>query len=247
LPAPASHDEIGDDNHPHLCEDRATRTGKVLNAPHIGPHDDEGRSSNRPYGGAYSAAGGLYVRDVLGPVVMKTDSDESLMARYAATNDRAAFDELFRRYVGPLTALFSRTGCNDTEAHDLVQQTFLQLHHARKDFRADARLRPWLYAIAMNVGRAAVRKEARKLEQPGDLDAYAESSAPHMRDVIRDQTVQRALKQLSHDQREVIVLHWFEGLDFQEIANIVDASLSAVKVRAHRGYERLRALLGGIQ
>lgn len=178
---------------------------------------------------------------------MKTDSDESLMARYAATNDRAAFDELFRRYAAPLTALFSRTGCNDAEALDLVQQTFLQLHHARKDFRADARLRPWLYAIAMNVGRAAVRKEARKLEQPGDLDAYAESSAPHMRDVIRDQTVQRALKQLSHDQREVIVLHWFEGLDFQEIANIVDASLSAVKVRAHRGYERLRALLGGIQ
>ena len=155
---------------------------------------------------------------------------------------------LVDHYIDGLLRFVMRIIGSREDAEDVVQDALIKSFERAYQFRGTpASFGAWLYAIAMNVGRAAVRKEARKLEQPGDLDAYAESSAPHMRDVIRDQTVQRALKQLSHDQREVIVLHWFEGLDFQEIANIVDASLSAVKVRAHRGYERLRALLGGIQ
>jgi hypothetical protein len=49
---------------------------------------------------------------------------------------------------------------------------------------------------------------------------------------------------LPADQREVIELHWFDGLEFPEVAQVVGASVSAVKVRAHRGYVRLRAALG---
>lgn len=176
---------------------------------------------------------------------MATESDETLMLRYAQRDDRAAFDELFRRYLTPLVRLFERTRVSDVEPVDLVQQTFLQLHHARRDFRADARLRPWLYAIALNVGRAAVRRSSRRREDAADeeVDALEEITGRSSRDAIRLRTIERALSRLTPDQREVIVLHWFEGLEFQEIAHIVDASLSAVKVRAHRGYERLRELL----
>jgi RNA polymerase sigma-70 factor (ECF subfamily) len=56
--------------------------------------------------------------------------------------------------------------------------------------------------------------------------------------------MRRALQQLPEEQREVILLHWFEDLPFAEVAAIVGASVPAVKVRAHRGYERLRATLG---
>ncbi len=177
---------------------------------------------------------------------MTLDRDEWLMSQ-VAVGRQDVLEVLVRRYATPLLTFIRRLVIDHHRSEELFQEVFVAVWQKRGQYHTQRAFRPWLYAIAMNVGRAAVRKEARKLEQPGDLDAYAESSAPHMRDVIRDQTVQRALKQLSHDQREVIVLHWFEGLDFQEIANIVDASLSAVKVRAHRGYERLRALLGGIQ
>jgi DNA-directed RNA polymerase specialized sigma24 family protein len=52
------------------------------------------------------------------------------------------------------------------------------------------------------------------------------------------------LGDLPADQREVIELHWFDGLEFPEVAQVVGASVSAVKVRAHRGYVRLRQALG---
>ncbi|MEM1417581.1 MAG: sigma factor-like helix-turn-helix DNA-binding protein, partial [Myxococcota bacterium] len=55
--------------------------------------------------------------------------------------------------------------------------------------------------------------------------------------------VRRAVAALPQGQREVIELHWFEGLAFQEVGAILGASTTAVKVRAHRGYERLRATL----
>ena len=55
--------------------------------------------------------------------------------------------------------------------------------------------------------------------------------------------LERALVKLTDDQREVIELHWFAGLSFPEVAELVGASVSAVKVRAHRGYETLRRLL----
>ncbi len=55
--------------------------------------------------------------------------------------------------------------------------------------------------------------------------------------------LRKALATLSDGQREVIELHWFEGFSFPEVAQIVGASLSAVKVRAHRGYKVLKAEL----
>ena len=57
-------------------------------------------------------------------------------------------------------------------------------------------------------------------------------------------TLQRVLGELPADQREVIELHWFDELEFPEVAQVVGASVSAVKVRAHRGYVRLRQALG---
>jgi len=172
-------------------------------------------------------------------------SDEELMERYVHGADRAAFEELFRRYAAPLDAMFRRTGSSEVEARDLIQQTFLQVHHARNDFQQGLKFRPWLYAIAMNVGRGAHRRARRRREdvvEPSAIDAVGVApgtSSP------TDRVVQRALERLPDDQQEVIVLHWFNGLEFQEIANIVDASLSAVKLRAHRGYNRLREMLRG--
>jgi len=61
---------------------------------------------------------------------------------------------------------------------------------------------------------------------------------------VFDEAVARVLRELPADQREVIELHWFDGLEFPEVATVVGASVSAVKVRAHRGYVRLRAALG---
>ncbi len=182
---------------------------------------------------------------VCGYPTMPPTTDEELMQRYANDGDRAAFEELFRRYVGPLKAMFSRTGGSEVDALDLVQQTFLQLHNARRDYKTGLPVRPWLYAIALNVGRGAARRSRRRREDGVDDDRLDAVGVAPSTSTPTDRAVHRALERLPHDQREVIVLHWFDGLEFSEISRVVDASLSAVKVRAHRGYNRLRELLTG--
>lgn len=166
------------------------------------------------------------------------------MRRYVTEADRDAFHELFRRYAPRLLAMFRRSGCSDVTAQDLLQQSFLHLHRARYDFRLDGKLRPWLFTIATNVKREHFRRQQRKPETSLDPELHREPSTAHAGSTASDRLVRRALADLPEAQREVILLHWYEELSFNEIAVMVGASVSAVKVRAHRGYERLRALLG---
>ncbi len=184
-------------------------------------------------------------------------SDEVLMSAYVSEGDQAAFRELFERYSAQLLRMMRRQIRSEEDARDLVQQTFLHLHRARYDFRLGSALRPWLFTIAMNLRREYFRRQARRPEVLGGDEGVGFGGGEGVwggetQDVLvlrqRQQTaamVQRALGELPEQQREVIELHWLEELKFSEIAGIVGASLTAVKVRAHRGYERLRAALLG--
>jgi len=174
--------------------------------------------------------------------------DEDLFARYIQ-GDSSAFEQLFARYSAPLTRMMRRQIRSAEDAAELVQQTFLQLHRARNDFRCGAQLRPWLYTIALNLRCEAVRKGIRRgvtvHEEPEQLERRAPVAAD---DLTRDEThsqVRRALAELPEGQRTVIALHWFDGLSFAQVAEVVGANVSAVKVRAHRGYQQLRTSLEG--
>lgn len=175
---------------------------------------------------------------------MAEPTDEELMRRYVLDDDRAAFEAIFGRYADRLLGVFRRSGCSEAVAQDMLQQTFLHVHRARRDFRLDGRLRPWVFAIGMNVRREHFRRRRRKPETSLDLDRHPEPSVPPATSSATDRLVRRTLADLPDSQREVILLHWYEGLTFREIAEVVGASRSAVKVRAHRGYNRLRDALG---
>lgn len=166
------------------------------------------------------------------------------MAAFVA-GDEAAFAALFERHSGPLYGVLRRSLPSDDDARDLLQQTFLQLHRARHDFRPEARLRPWLYTIALNLKREFFRRRQRRPETPLDLERHREPSVEpavqgRFEHVVE---VRRAVAALPESQRVVIELHWFEELSFAEIAETLGLGLSAVKVRAHRGYNRLREAL----
>lgn len=165
------------------------------------------------------------------------------MRRYVEKGDRQAFEALFMRYSNRLQGVFMRALGNPDTSRDLVQQTFLQVHRARKDFDLNRQFRPWLYTIAMNLRREYFRKRGRRPETQYDPIAHGEPSVGSDATTTTERLVRRALQQLPDNQREVIVLHWYEQLSFAEIAEMVGASLSAVKVRAHRGYKRLKTLL----
>ncbi|HEY4157386.1 MAG TPA: RNA polymerase sigma factor [Polyangiaceae bacterium] len=172
-------------------------------------------------------------------------SDEELMAAYVA-GDARAFQELFRRYSPLLLRVLKREMSSSEQVRDLVQQTFLHLHRSRLDFEPGRKLRPWIFTIALNLKREYFRRGKRRRETSLDQEGVPEPAvAPRGQeraDAVRE--LAPALAALPEDQRQVIELHWFAGLSFPEVAQTVGASVSAVKVRAHRGYVALRRELG---
>lgn len=174
-------------------------------------------------------------------------SDEELMAAYVG-GDEAAFDLLFGRYAPMVFAMVKRHLRNDDLAREYTQQTFFRLHGARNDFRSDGRLRPWLLTIAMNLVRGHWRKQKRRRHVDHDLDLEAAPQAEFtdMELGQRAELLHGALAKLPPTQREVVELHWLQGLPYAEVASIVGSSEGAVRVRAHRAYGRLRELLGNV-
>ena len=166
------------------------------------------------------------------------------MAAYV-DGEQAAFKALFARHSPVLLRVMRQQLRKPEDARDLVQQTFLHLHRSRNDFRDGALLRPWLFTIAMNLKREYFRRAGRRPEAPLSPEAPEPAVPPRGQEQLdaRDALV-FALGKLPEDQREVIALHWLAGIPLPEVAALVGASLSAVKVRAHRGYAGMRRALG---
>jgi RNA polymerase sigma-70 factor (ECF subfamily) len=183
-------------------------------------------------------------------------SEEALMRAYVG-GDRSAFTRLFHRLAPAVHAFFVRSLRSRPAADDLVQATFLKVHRARDSWSPDRPLRPWLFTIAARVRQDALRQTRGLSEVAGEEELAAaegraaEAAAPtgpeaHLFTRSREARVRDALDQLPESQRTVIHLHRFEGLSFPEIARALGTSEGAVKLRAFRGYERLRSALADL-
>lgn len=160
--------------------------------------------------------------------------------------DQRAFDALFARHAATMRSYLQRITGNAATADDLTQATFVSMVKGRGRFQRGAKVKPWLYAIATNAARDWGRRS--KFEKVTDEGVLPDSEAegPPEADPGLEKAVKNALAQLPEAMREAIVMHRFEGLSFAEIAEHAGVTESAVKVRAHRGYERLRELLKGV-
>jgi RNA polymerase sigma-70 factor (ECF subfamily) len=170
------------------------------------------------------------------------ESDESLMRRYCK-GDRRAFDELFARHAARVHAFLVRHLRDRARADDVLQATWLNVHRARATFTDGERFAPWLFTIANNARRDEGRRIARDhadLTREGTLPEPppAPARSPEA------EAVQAALASIPESYREVIVLHRWHDLGFDEIARVLGTTEGAVKLRAHRGYQALRTALG---
>lgn len=179
-------------------------------------------------------------------------SDEDLMRAYVE-GDRPAFRALFQRLAPRLHAFFLRYFRSKAVADDLLQTTFLKLHRARASYDTDAKLLPWVYTIASRVRLDELRRRYRVPKTSSDdgrVEATVAFDAPDAPSRIeageRAERVRQAVDALPEGQRIVIHLNRFEGLTFAEVAEVLEMNEGAVRVRAFRAYERLRASLGDL-
>lgn len=181
--------------------------------------------------------------------ITEPESDDALMARFCDGNEDA-FVVLYDRYA-PQLELFLRRFVRDRAlAEDLLQTTFLSVVRARGRYTPHTGLRAWMYAIAANAARDALRRRGARPEQSYDPAMLCDLAAPPESDptlTMSDPNVARAvdeaLQQLPREQREAVLLHKMQGLSFPEIATALGTTVGAAKVRAHRGYQRLKVLL----
>lgn len=185
-------------------------------------------------------------------------SDESLAARCVA-GDSSAFERLVDRYRERVYRLACRVA-GDTEAPDVVQETFLQAFRSLAAFRGEARFGTWLYRIATNA--ALMHLRARKRRPAESLDAFLPSfdgAGKHDRtpEELRvagrvDELVERRLlaeraregiDRLPEPYRVAFVLRDLEEMTTEEVAELLSVTPAAVRQRVHRARLMLRGWL----
>jgi RNA polymerase sigma-70 factor (ECF subfamily) len=176
-----------------------------------------------------------------------------LMQRYQA-GDAGAFRELYAIAAPRLLGYLAKLSKSRATADDLLQQTFLKIHRARGAYVPGADPLPWFFAIAHRTFIDEARKVQRGIvraagddvpEVPAGLDGAPDDRRDEPRvDPELARAAVDALAQLPAQQREAVVLTKLEGKSVAEAAEITGATVGAMKVRAHRGYEALRRLLG---
>jgi len=180
---------------------------------------------------------------------------KDLMTRYC-DGDAGAFRELYALVAPRLLGYLLKMARERALADDLLQQTFMKVHRARAAYVRGADPLPWIYSIAHRTFIDETRKHKRAVVRVGEAEELPEVPAglTGESDDRRDDTrpdpellaaALTALAGLPVQQREAVVLTKLDGKTVAEAAEIAGTTVGAMKVRAHRGYEALRKLLGG--
>lgn len=181
--------------------------------------------------------------------------DDEILLQQAGQGDRGAFAELVARYQGPVVSFIQRYLRNlDVQtAEDLAQSVFLAAWQGAGGFKPRARVKTWLYRMAINAclnerRRLRVRRQVRFEDSEdraggrGMTDAETQGGSPdEARE--RQEAVRTALEALPESQRAVVVLRHYHDLPYREIAEVMEISVAAVESLLFRARQNLRERL----
>jgi RNA polymerase sigma-70 factor (ECF subfamily) len=174
-------------------------------------------------------------------------SDENLLAAYMR-GERAAFTKLMGRYSNELLHFLTRFLGSRAAADDVFQETFLQIHLSVETFDPERRFKPWLFTIAANKARDYHRKHSRgnpvslsaSIDSGGEGECFvdllqADIPNPDMPllDAERSRSVKKAVDSLPVHLREILLLSYFQGFSYNQIADSLEIPLGTVKSRLH--------------
>jgi RNA polymerase sigma-70 factor (ECF subfamily) len=146
-----------------------------------------------------------------------------------------AFRELFDRYKNPIYGFVRRRVDDPGRAEEITQDVFLALVQQQKNYEVRASFRTFLYRIALN----RVVSERRKMAEAPALDPEVAAGG----DISAVQQVREALARLEPEQQEIVMLREYQGLSYQEIAQVLNVPVGTVRSRLFRAKLALRELL----
>lgn len=179
---------------------------------------------------------------------MSLEEDQQLVER-VQRGDKRAFDLLVLKYQHKILSLVTRFVRDPHEAQDVAQEAFIKAYRALPNFRGESAFYTWLYRIAINTAKNQLASRNRK---PREVDASVEDvefyEGEHaLKDIdsperllLRDEieaTVNQSIQQLPEDLRMALTLREFEGLSYEDIAEVMQCPVGTVRSRIFRARE----------
>lgn len=187
---------------------------------------------------------------VVSQAVLSQDSDEKLVQR-VQKGDKRAFDLLVLKYQQKIFAIISRYIRDSHEVQDVAQEAFIKAYRALANFRGDSQFYTWMYRIAINTAKnhlvARGRRPPASDVDMGDAEFFEGDNAlrdiespenilarDHLKKVIDD-----AIQQLPGDLKTAVTLREFDGLSYEEIAEVMECPVGTVRSRIFRAREAI--------
>jgi len=178
---------------------------------------------------------------------VKTAKD-FVLTQAAANGDMIAFEEVYNRHHRRVYSICLRMLQNATEAEDLTQDVFIQLHRKIGSFRGDSAFTTWLHRMTVNQVLMHFRKRNVKFEKTTEegetpVQIVSGTANPLKMPVVDKIAIEHAIEQLPPGYRNVFVLHDVEGYEHEEVARILGCSVGTSKSQLHKARIKLRKLL----
>ena len=177
----------------------------------------------------------------------------SELVKKSQLGDKSAFEELVKRHQDLVFSLSFKLTGNRELANDVAQEAFIRAWKAIEKFRGDSTFGTWIYRITVNTAWT-LRKKAKKhyslnIEDTQEPVVIDEKKDPELVAISSDLSVvlRKALNQIPLEQRIIVELKNIEGRSHKEIADYLDISVTAAKVRLHRAHQKLRNILEEIE
>jgi RNA polymerase sigma-70 factor (ECF subfamily) len=170
------------------------------------------------------------------------------LTQAAANGNMTAFEEIYNRHHRRVYSICLRMLQNPTEAEDLTQDVFIQLHRKIGSFRGDSAFTTWLHRLTVNQVLMHFRKRNVKFEKTTEegetpVQIVGGTANPLKMPVVDKIAIEHAIEQLPTGYRNVFVLHDVEGYEHEEVARILGCSVGTSKSQLHKARLKLRKLL----
>jgi len=188
------------------------------------------------------------------PAVRVADDEAALVARLKA-GEEAAYEELLRVHGPRMLAVARRYLAQAADAEDVLQDAFVSVSRGIGGFAGGSRLDTWLHRVTVNAALMRLRWKRRRPEAPAEAYVVEEAATgahgtrvplAALETLARGELrarVRASLERVPEAYRTVVMLRDLEGMEFEEIGRLLEASVSSVKIRLHRGRHILRILL----
>jgi len=165
-------------------------------------------------------------------------ADEEIIAKIG-DGDFEAYGILIKRYENFVYTLARGLAGSDEPAKDIAQETFLRAYKALRRFEKKSSFKTWLYRIAYNTALNHIKKN-KVFSEPVDFDALP--ACDNHETIPLRITIRKLIDRLKPEHEAIIIMHYFEDLKYEEMADVLSCPIGTVKIRLYRAKLELKDL-----